>query len=88
MHNTPQQHHKSLLLTKQAMGTLHAVLDMIEADEYCPKIIQQVDAAIGLLKSSKKELLAGHLDNCLQDGLATNKEKTIKELVDIFKLNN
>jgi len=88
MHNTPQQTEKTLLLTKQAMGTLHAVLDMTEANEYCPKIIQQMDAAIGLLKSAKKELLTGHLEACLESGLQADKSGTIKELIDIFKLNS
>lgn len=88
MNNTPHNHAKSLLLTKQAMGTLNKVTTMIEADQYCPDIIQQVDAAIGLLKSAKKELLIGHLDHCLEENLHTNKKKTVQELVDIFKLNN
>jgi DNA-binding FrmR family transcriptional regulator len=88
MHNTPQQHEKALRLTKQASGTLTRVTEMIETDKYCPDIIQQIDAAIGLLKSSKKELLIGHLDNCLEEGLKANKGKMVQELVDIFKLNN
>ncbi|MCC2631936.1 MAG: csoR [Patescibacteria group bacterium] len=88
MHNTPQHHQKSLRLTKQAAGTLTKVASMIESDIYCPDIIQQIDAAIGLLRSTKKELLTGHLDHCLEDNLKANKEKTVKELVDIFKLNS
>lgn len=88
MHNTPQQTKKSLLLTKQAMGTLHTVMEMVDSNEYCPKIIQQMDAAIGLLKSAKKELLTGHLEGCLEDKLKTDKAGTLKELVEIFKLNS
>ncbi len=88
MHNTPHQTEKPLLLTKQAMGTLHAVLEMIDSNEYCPKIIQQMDAATGLLKSAKRELLTGHLEACLEDNLKRDKAGAVKELVDIFKLNN
>ena len=88
MYNTPQQTEKSLLLTRQAVGTLHRVMEMTGDNEYCPKIIQQLDAAIGLLKSAKKELLTGHLEHCLEDKLKTDKAGTVKELVEIFKLNN
>lgn len=88
MNNTSQQAEKSQLLTKQAMGTLHRVMEMTEANEYCPKIIQQIDAAIGLLKSAKRELLTGHLEHCLEDKLKSDKAGTVKELVEIFKLNS
>lgn len=86
--NTPHNSTKALKLSKQALGTLSKVITMIEDNEYCPETIQQIDSVIGLLKSSKKELLAGHLDHCLVKKLATDKEKTIKELLKIYNLSN
>lgn len=88
MNTSSKTHIKSHLLVKQASGTLTKVGAMIESDQYCPDIIQQIDAAIGLLKSAKKELLTGHLNHCLEEKLKTNKEKTVQELIDIFKLNS
>jgi DNA-binding FrmR family transcriptional regulator len=80
-----EENRKSALLSaKKANGTLIKVIEMIEADEYCPDIIQQVDAVIGLLKSSKKNLLVGHLDHCLEHKLKENKTKTIDELLKIY----
>lgn len=79
---------KSLKLAKQARGTFEKVLVMIENDTYCPEIIQQVDSVIGLLKSVKKELLAGHLDTCAVKQLKENKDKAIKELLKIYNLSN
>jgi CsoR family transcriptional regulator, copper-sensing transcriptional repressor len=87
MHNTPENKHKATLATKKSLGILAKVLEMIDQDEYCPDIIQQIDAAIGLLQSSKKSLLIGHLDHCLADNIKQNKDKTIKELIRIFDLN-
>ena len=87
-HNTTQNSSKALKLNKQASGTLTKVISMIETNEYCPEIIQQIDSVIGLLKSSKKELLAGHLDHCLIRRLSEDKEKTITELLKIYKLAN
>lgn len=77
---------KSLKLSKQASGTLEKVIKMIESDQYCPEVIQQVDSVIGLLTSVKRELLTGHLDSCLVDRLKKDKSGTISELMKIYKL--
>ena len=79
---------KSLKLAKQARGTLEKVISMIENDTYCPEIIQQADSVSGLLKSVKKELLAGHLDTCVINRLKENKETAIAELLKIYNLSN
>lgn len=71
---------------KKAAGTLDKVANMIQEDKYCVDIIQQLDAAIGLLKSAKKQLLEGHLHHCLHDKLERNKQKTIDELLKIYTL--
>lgn len=79
---------KTLKCAKQAQGTLGKVVLMIEDNRYCPEIIQQVDSVIGLLKTAKRELLAGHLDSCLIHQMAANKKKAIDELVRIYNLSN
>ena len=79
---------KSLKLAKQARGTLDKVISMIENNIYCPEIIQQADSVSGLLKSVKKELLAGHLDTCAMDRLKENKDKAVQELLKIYNLSN
>jgi len=79
---------KSLKLAKQARGTLEKVIKMIEEDKYCPEIIQQADSAVGLLKTVKKELLAGHLDTCAIERLKDDKDSAIKELLKIYNLSN
>ena len=79
---------KALKLTKQARGTLEKVVAMIESDTYCPEIIQQADSVIGLLKSVKRELLAGHLDTCVMHQMLENKPDAIRELVKIYNLSN
>lgn len=88
MKTLPPNKAKSLKCAKQAQGTLTKVTEMIEKDRYCPEIIQQVDSVIGLLKTAKRELLAGHLDTCAVHQLKTNKEKAIEELLKIYNLSN
>lgn len=79
---------KALKCASQAQGTLGKVSEMILADRYCPEIIQQLDSVIGLLKTAKRELLAGHLDTCVAHQMAENKEKAIEELIKIYNLTS
>lgn len=86
-HQTPENKDKATLSVKKSQGIITKVIEMIHEDEYCPDIIQQIDAAIGLLNSTKKTLLTGHLDHCLEDKLKEDKQKAIKELIRIFDLH-
>jgi DNA-binding FrmR family transcriptional regulator len=73
---------------RQTQGTLLKVSEMIEADRYCPEIIQQIDSVIGLLKVAKRELLAGHLDTCVAHQMIDNKKKAIDELIKLYNLSS
>lgn len=86
--NIPVKKKKALKCVRQAYGTLNKVVLMMEENTYCPEIIQQVDSVIGLLKTAKRELLAGHLDTCVLKQMAENKSKTIQELLKIYNLSN
>ena len=82
---TPQKT-KALKLSKSASSTLVKVQTMINEDKYCPEIIQQLNSVSGLIEAVKKELLAGHLNNCFEKKLTENKQKTIDEILQIFLL--
>ena len=86
--NLTETQKKALLSMKKAMGTLANAIKMLEEDEYCPDIIIQMDAVIGSVKSAKRNILTGHLDNCLQEDLNQNKDKTVKELIKIYRLGD
>lgn len=86
MKNLIDQKVKATIATKKAQGTLTKVLKMVETDQYCPDVIQQVDAIIGLLNSTRKSLLKGHLEHCVEHRLKENKEKTVEELLKIYSL--
>lgn len=84
----PAKKIKTLKLARQAQGTLLKVIQMIESDVYCPEIIQQADSVSGLLKTLRKELLAGHLDTCALNQLKANKSEAVKELMKIYDISN
>lgn len=81
-----EEKQKALLAVKKSLGTIIKIIDYIEKDEYCPRIIQQIEAVEGLLSSSRKHLLRGHLSHCLEHTLKENKEKAISELIKILDL--
>lgn len=86
--NFSQSKEKALLSAKKAQGTIVKVQEMIKEDKYCPDVIQQVDAVIGLLRSVKKHLLVGHIDHCLMYQLEKDKDQAIAELLKIYNLGD
>lgn len=86
-HTITTNKQKAQKLGRQAAGILLKVQDMIDADVYCPNIIQQVSAVTGLLKTMEKELLVGHLHHCVEKRLQTDKAKTVQELLKIYDLS-
>lgn len=83
---------KTLIAFKKAASHLNNIVKMMEADKYCVDIMQQNLAVIGLLKSAHQQLMEGHLNACFTDALMTNnnakKEKMVKEILTVSKLNN
>lgn len=86
LHRLSTDKQKAALSAKKALGTLNKVLEMIEQDSYCPEIIQQLDSATGLLRSTRAELLKGHLVHCLEHKLTEDKLGTVQELLKIYNL--
>lgn len=88
MNHKPADKTKAQKLSKQALGMLVKVHQMVEDNAYCPDIIQQIDAVVGFLSSVKRELLTGHLDHCLEHKLKENKKQAIQELLKIYNLSH
>lgn len=68
-HKEGDINNKSVKLVNMANGSLAKASMMILEGRYCPEVIQQIDSVIGLLHSTRKELLKGHLESCLIEQL-------------------
>lgn len=77
---------KARKVINMAIGSIAKIPQMIDENRYCPEVIQQIDSVIGLLHSTRKELLKGHLESCLVERLKTDKEGSIKELLKIYNM--
>lgn len=67
---------------KKAIGQLKKVIQMIEGDEYCMDIIQQVRAAEGLLNSLSSNLLESHLQTCGSRAFSSKDKKQHQKIID------
>lgn len=70
---------------KSAKGHLDHVIGMVESDQYCIDILQQSLAVQSALRSVDNIILKGHLQQHVAMAMmGKNKEKSIKEVVDVF----
>lgn len=69
---------------KKAKTHIEKILSMIEKNEYCPEIMQQILAVQGYLKSTNSLVLQSHLETCgakLASKNTDEKEKFIHEII-------
>ena len=90
--NTSKQnpdHSKELHRINRISGQLEGVKRMILANEYCPKIITQIQAVRAALKSLESAVLSKHLEMCVQEAFNSRDKKDadlkIAELLNLFK---
>jgi DNA-binding FrmR family transcriptional regulator len=83
---------ETLISFKKAQSHLGKIITMIEEGKYCIDIMQQNLAVIGLLKSAHQKLMAGHLNSCFKNAMASKNEKKkqamIDEILNVTKLLN
>jgi len=65
---------------------------MVEEDRYCMEVAQQVNAALGFLKSANSLVLESHLNSCAGHKLSSKnpdeKEDFIRELLQIMNVSH
>lgn len=73
-------HPKTLSRLKIASGHLLKVIEMVEADEECIDVLQQLAAVISALESSRITLLQDHFTSCVAPALSEDSKYLIKDL--------
>lgn len=64
-----------------AKGQLEGISKMIDQDEYCIDISNQILAVITLLKHANNEIIASHLAHCVHEAKeGADLEEKIKEI--------
>lgn len=69
-------------LIKTAKGQLDGVLKMIDEDQYCMDIANQLMASSAVIKKALKEVLRAHMAGCVAQAFEEGGEKAKQEKID------
>lgn len=81
MHHHKSSKKEAVTSLKKAQTHINKVLKMIEDDEYCIDVLQQMLAVNGLVKSASNKILKDHLDHCFSEGMKSDDPKKRDELI-------
>ena len=70
---------------KRAHGHLAKVITMIEADEPCVELAQQLLAVESAIINAKRELIQDHMEHCLGDGVGEGEMSSAQAMAE-FKV--
>lgn len=66
---------KIMRLLKTARGQMDGIIRMVEENRYCVDISNQVLATRALLHTVNKEIVKAHMQHCIKQAFATDKEE-------------
>lgn len=72
----------ALIALKKASSLTKKIIDMIEKDEYCMNVLQQIKSANGLLNSAFATTLENHLKTCGIKAFSSNNKSQQKKMID------
>ena len=76
---------KTTRLLKTAKGQIEGVLKMVEENQYCIDISNQILAAEAILRKANKEIIHAHMKTCVKESFEQgNEDVKIKELIEIL----
>jgi DNA-binding FrmR family transcriptional regulator len=82
---------QSAIALKKAQTHIKNILTMIDDDEYCIDIVEQILAVNGLLRSASEKILKNHMRTCFSEGMNTKnpeyKEKLIQEVLNVVNFS-
>lgn len=72
-------------LLKTAKGQIDGIIKMIDEDQYCIDISNQIMATQAILKRVNQDILEAHLKSCVKDAKAEDADEKIAEVVAVLK---
>ena len=84
-------HSETLQRFKTVEGHVRGIQRMLENETYCVDIIRQIQAVHASLDKISLRILDQHLNSCLVTAVQGNdsaeRERVLKEIVDLFETN-
>lgn len=75
-------HEKVSRLLKTARGQLDGVLRMIDEDQYCIDIANQILAAEAILRKANREVVRAHMESCVAQAIESGDEQAKQQKLD------
>ncbi len=63
-------------------GQIDGIIKMVEDDQYCLDISNQILAVNSALKSTNREIISAHLQSCLTDTFYSDNKKEIEQKIE------
>lgn len=74
-------------MLKTARGQLDGILKMLEEDQYCVDISNQILASRAILSRANREILRGHMETCMKAAFrSTDQEEQEAKLDELMAL--
>lgn len=70
---------------QRAHGHLARTIAMLEAEQPCLEVAQQLEAVENAIENAKKALIKDHLQHCLQEQVGERQSKQVKALMTEFE---
>jgi DNA-binding FrmR family transcriptional regulator len=74
---------------KRIEGQVRGLDKMLQANEPCPKVLNQIAATLAATRSVSTIVLRNYLENCVTDAIvsgdAQRKDAALNELMDVLK---
>ena len=68
-----------------AKGQLEGISKMIDANEYCVDISNQILASIAILKKANDEIITAHIASCVKNANGEEFDKKMDEISKLLK---
>lgn len=75
-------------LLKTARGQIDGILRMVDEDQYCIDIVNQIMASDAILRKAMRQVLHGHIAGCVNDAFDEGPEarqEKIDEIIDVME---
>ena len=82
-----EERKKALKKLKIVKGQIDGIIKMIEEEQYCVDVSNQIMASYSLLKTANLDVLEGHLNHCVTESFINkeNSEEKIDEVISLLK---
>lgn len=77
---TAEEKKKLLNRLSRIEGQIRGIKSMVETDSYCNDILIQASAVSAAMNAFDRELIAGHMKNCVARDLREGHDEVIEEL--------